>query len=249
MTPSFAQSHNFRFLNGNTLKIFACVCMLLDHIGMILFPQVTFFRTIGRLAMPIFAFFIAEGCKHTRNKPKYLLFMAILGMLMMIVQYACIGMYFGNIFICFALSITLIYSFQKCKQVIFEQKFSWFNNIFYLLLFATTLIFCALSCNILAVDYGIYGVMVAFFASIPSLKGINAGTLNRFDSQPCRLMFLGIALLALAIALGGNQIVALLALIPLAFYNGARGKLRLKYFFYIFYPAHIVLLYAIAMLF
>lgn len=248
MTPCLSQQHSFRFVNGNTLKIFACVCMFVDHIGMILFPQITIFRAIGRLAMPIFAFFIAEGCKYTRNKPKYLLLMAILGILMMMVQYATVGMYFGNIFVCFALSIALIYALQKCKQVIFEQKFKLFDNIFYLIAFWTTFIFCALSCNILAVDYGFCGVMVAVFVSLPNFKGIKAGCLNRVDTPVSRLVLLGIALLILAIDYGGNQLLALCSLIPLAFYNGERGKLRMKYFFYIFYPAHIVLLYGIAML-
>ena len=40
------------------------------------------------------------------------------------------------------------------------------------------------------------------------------------------------------------RIWSLLALAPLALYNGKKDKYKLKYFFYIFYPAHLVLLYA-----
>ena len=41
------------------------------------------------------------------------------------------------------------------------------------------------------------------------------------------------------------QIYAFFALVLLLFYNGKRGKYNMKYFFYIFYPVHIVILYAI----
>ena len=55
-------------------------------------------------------------------------------------------------------------------------------------------------------------------------------------------------LVAVSLAIGGIQTFCLLALIPLAFYNGKRGKLRMKYFFYIFYPAHLIILYGINLL-
>lgn len=44
-----------------------------------------------------------------------------------------------------------------------------------------------------------------------------------------------------------SEIPALFALIPIALYNGKRG-LKMKYFFYAFYPAHLLLLYIIAVL-
>ena len=239
----------YRILNGNTLKIFACVCMLIDHIGMILLPQVEILRVIGRLSMPIFAFFIAEGCKYTHNKTNYLLFMAIFGVAMMIVQYAFTGMYFGNILILFSLSILLIYVFQKYKREIFATKFELNKNLIWFGIFLLTILFCIVSCNILRVDYGFYGVMVAFFASLPNFRGIDAGILNRCDNLASRLLLLGLGLLALSIDLGGIQFASLISLLPLSMYNGQRGKIRLKYFFYIFYPAHIALLYGISLLF
>ena len=54
-------------LNSNQLKLIAAVSMLLDHVGYFLFPTVTVFRILGRLAFPIFAFCISEGCRYTKT--------------------------------------------------------------------------------------------------------------------------------------------------------------------------------------
>lgn len=43
-----------------------------------------------------------------------------------------------------------------------------------------------------------------------------------------------------------GEITAFLALIPIALYNGKRG-LRMKYFFYIFYPAHLLIIWLICL--
>ena len=47
-------------LTKNQLKILAMVCMTIDHIGAMLFPQAVWLRVIGRLAFPLFSYCIAE---------------------------------------------------------------------------------------------------------------------------------------------------------------------------------------------
>ena len=49
-------------LSGNALKIIAALAMVADHVGLMFFPQVRILRIIGRLAYPIFAYMIAQGC-------------------------------------------------------------------------------------------------------------------------------------------------------------------------------------------
>ena len=60
-------------LSGNALKILGALSMLADHVGLMFFPEVTALRIVGRLAYPIFAYMIAEGCAHTRNRRRYFL--------------------------------------------------------------------------------------------------------------------------------------------------------------------------------
>lgn len=62
----------------NNLSISACqlkwiglITMLIDHVGLILFPQFWFLDIIGRISFPIFAFTTAVGFMYTRNVPRY----------------------------------------------------------------------------------------------------------------------------------------------------------------------------------
>ncbi|WP_461613551.1 TraX family protein [Clostridium sp. Marseille-QA1073] len=68
-------------MNSTQLKIFAMITMLLDHIGTVLYPQIVIFKIIGRLAFPIFCYFIAEGYIKTRNRKKYALRLLIIALI------------------------------------------------------------------------------------------------------------------------------------------------------------------------
>lgn len=54
------------------IKLLACICMLIDHAGKMLFPHIPQMRLIGRLAFPMFAYCIAVGAVYTRDPIKYL---------------------------------------------------------------------------------------------------------------------------------------------------------------------------------
>ena len=71
-------------LDGFILKILAMIFMTLDHVGLFLLQRNpgdtagTVLRIIGRLAFPLYAFFIAEGMRHTHNRAMYVLRMGIM---------------------------------------------------------------------------------------------------------------------------------------------------------------------------
>ncbi len=232
-------------LTGNTLKFIAIVTMLIDHIGAALIEAGVLssnnidkmmailgtergmkwyladmvLRFIGRLAFPIFCFLLVEGFTHTRNEVKYA----------------------GNLFL-----------FAFISEVPFDLAF--FDRLFfpgaqnvYFTLFLGVAMMCflkrydgnpalqgiavAAACGLaylLKSDYSYMGILM--IASIYLLR-------NRRTTQ---LVLAGILAAAESLTLFG---AAALALVPIARYNGERGKLRLKYLFYWFYPVHIMALY------
>ena len=223
-----------KFLSGNALKILAALFMTIDHIGVILFPRVEILRIIGRLALPIYAFMIAEGCKYTRNKKKHFGMVFGLGAVCQIVYYFFDGSLYFSILITFSLSILMIYAMQYWKQ-----KKTAFSG----LVFAGSILAVFILNQMeqwFTIDYGFWGCMLPVFAALPH------GT-DR-DRLSVSTTMLGIGLIFLGLSTDAIQCLALLALPLLYAYNGKRGKLNLKYFFYIFYPTHLVALEGIAML-
>ena len=113
----------FNFLSGNALKIIATITMLIDHIGLIFFPNTIIFRIIGRVSFPIFAFFISEGCNHTRNRLKYFITVLICGIIGQSIFFIFRKGYFTlNILFTFSVSISVIYLSQWVKYTFYHKK-------------------------------------------------------------------------------------------------------------------------------
>lgn len=66
--PMQIQTKKFAGLTGNQLKLLALFAMTCDHVGLQLLPQFIILRIIGRLAAPLFAYMIAEGCRYTHDR-------------------------------------------------------------------------------------------------------------------------------------------------------------------------------------
>ena len=221
-------------LTNNQLKIIAMVAMLLDHVGKVLLPQYQILQIIGRLAFPIFAYMIAEGCYYTKNKIRYFLSIFLLGVGCQTVYLIAEKSFYQNILITFSLSIILIFSLENYKKT--KEK-----RIRILMLFTviTVLLITVMLPVILIdqgfiIDYGICGVLlpvVIFYSPEKSRK----------------LLFSVLVLIVLTLDLGGGmQWFSLLAIPLLALYNQKRGKYNIKPLFYIFYPAHLVVIYLIS---
>ena len=223
------------FLNGNHLKLIAAFTMLLDHAGILLFPRLEILRILGRIAFPIFAFMIAEGCRYTRHKLRYFLMVFGLGAACQLVYYFASGDTYLNILLTFSCSILLIYLLQAAGQAQNWKQQFWRSAIF------ATGIFLALGMTqILSIDYGFWGIMTPVFAAFSQGKGKTGSKLP--------VLMTAVGLVLLGADLGGIQHYALLAIPLLLLYNGQRGKANLKYFFYIFYPVHLAVLQGIAWL-
>ena len=223
-------------LTNNQLKIIAMVAMLLDHVGKVLLPQYQILQIIGRLAFPIFAFMIAEGCYYTRNKIRYFLSVFLLGSGCQAVYIIWEKSFYMNILLTFSLSIIFIFSLENYKKT--KEK-----RIRILMLFTViTVLLIAVMLPVILIDqgfiidYGIFGVLlpVVIFYSPEKTR---------------KLLFTAGILILLTLDLGGGiQWFSLLAVPLLALYNQKRGKYNIKPLFYIFYPAHLVVIYLISII-
>ena len=222
-------------LNNNQLKIIALISMVLDHVGLALFPKIELFRILGRLALPIYAYMIAEGCAHTKNRKRYLGMILGMGLIFQIFYLVFMNDLYQGILITFSLSIGLIYAvegFLKNKKPLYRILMA---------LVILFIMFFGIVCPILfkksgfVIDYGIWGMflpVIIYFAPTKWLKLI------------CSALFL----CAMAHFSITRQWFALLSIPLLALYNGKRGKYNLKYLFYIVYPLHLVIIYGIMFL-
>lgn len=247
-TAFLNKAKSFRF-NGNTLKVLAVIFMAIDHIGHMLFPSVITLRIIGRLSFPIFAFMIAEGCHYTKNKLKYFLSIFILGSLCQIAYYFYNNQLEMGILITFSLSILIVYILQYTKQIIFSNNIHLTLKVLSILFFLAV-IACVFLLNMLVkINYGFWGCLAPAFASLIRKPDLN--TLNFWkyvDNNLIRLLFFSICLILISITIGGIQYYSLLSILLLLLYSEKRGKANLKYFFYIFYPLHLIILQGIALL-
>ena len=73
-------------ISSAALQWIALITMTLDHIGLYFFPNQILFRIIGRIAMPIFVFTLAEGFIHTKSRQKYFMRLGMLGVISEIVM-------------------------------------------------------------------------------------------------------------------------------------------------------------------
>ena len=222
-------------MNRNTLKIIAALSMLIDHVGIMFFPNITLFRIIGRLSFPIFAFMIAEGCKYTKNKSKYFLIIFVLGTLCQIVYYLYDKSLDMSILITFSLSILMIYSLDYLKNCIYRKS----KVLLSILLFISSILGVYLLNKCFIIDYGFIGCVTPLFASLlVSPKGYKLDS----DKNYIHVILITIPLIMLLFTMEDYQIYSLLSIVLLLLYNGKNSKLNLKYFFYIFYPLHLVVL-------
>jgi hypothetical protein len=221
-------------LSGNQLKIIAVISMTLDHIGFIIYPQYVIFRILGRISFPIFAYMISEGMYYTKNRIKYFIRVLILGIGCQLIYFLSDNGNIINVILTWAMAIFTIYLYQKAKEN---------ANPIYKMMFAVYLIALFVFCEFIPyvyvnspykVDYGFVGVLLPLVCYIPKNKYI-------------KLTLLAFGMLFLVFSLEYYQYWCYLSLIFLFVYNGRKGKMNLKNFFYLYYPLHIGVIYLISL--
>ena len=212
-----------RFLTGNMLKLIAAFSMLLDHGGLLFFPREMGFRIAGRLAFPIFAFMIAEGCHYTRSRWRYWGMIAALAAVCQAVYYFAAGDTYLSVLVTFSLAIPTIFALEEWKK---NGSWGWGLAT----AGAVGVIWLLNRC--LEIDYGFWGCMLPVF--VAAFRG------------KWQMVGVTLSLCLVAADFGGLQWWSLLAVPLLLCYDGTVGRRKLKYFFYIFYPAHLAILQVLA---
>lgn len=204
------------------IKIIAVIAMLIDHIGFVFFPRVEILRIIGRIAMPLFAFQIALGFNHTKNRNKYLLRILAFALISQIPFMLLMSIHSDefklNIGFTFLFALLILYSIEEIKP--FWEK----------IICLVPILFLAWWLNY---DYYLYGVALVIIFYYTFAKKHLAFPLWVIASFVYSLYKKNL-----------RYIYSLLAFIPIFLYNGKKGK-DIKYFFYAFYPLHMLLLYLI----
>ena len=228
------QNRSFKGLTQNQIKLLACAAMFCDHAikaWRIYGPaRVILSQLFGRIAFPIFCFFLAEGFFHTKDRRKYLLRMIFFAVLsevpfnLAIYHTAWHPQYLNTLW-----SLSLGMAMFLCLSAIETRQ----NMSFTLSVVLRGLVIAgfAAAAHYLHVDYRARGLLAMAFAYYLCKR--RPGSLAAFWESVC-----------LNLNRFSNP-AAFFSLIPLHFYNGERGRAKLKYFFYFFYPAHLLFLYAV----
>lgn len=218
-------------LTGNQLKLIAVITMTIDHVGAYMFPNILWLRIIGRIAFPIYAYMIAEGCQHTRNMFRYWGSVAGMAALCQAVLYLFNGSLQMCILVTFSLSILVILLLQQAHKSPFWGLLAVaaVGTVYYI----TQLLPGELPGDF-RIEYDFLGVMLPVMIWVGKAKWQSMG-----------MCAFGLLLMGMENSI---QMYALMALIPLAMYNEQRGKRQLKGFFYWYYPVHLVAIYGVELL-
>lgn len=239
-------------ISGSTIKMIAVITMLIDHfaagvlgrylsvsgIGNLdinnmagidqwmdqnatLYGAYNVMRLIGRVAFPIYCFLLVEGFEHTHDRKKYamrlLLFAAVSEVPFdLVFNGKLLETGYQNVF------FTLFFGFAAMTGIRWVEEHGSRAGIFQPFLKLGVIAVCMAAAHFVKTDYAAIGVLcivVLYLFRKKKVWQITAGC----------IVFLW-------------ELTAPLAFVPIGFYNGERGW-KLKYFFYLFYPAHLLLLY------
>lgn len=261
-------------LDGFTLKIIALILMVFDHVHYFavgLWDVPLWFTMLGRLSAPIFIYLVTVGMSHTRNPQKYMLRLYIGSLFMAVgnqIVNTCFplpsgGIVINNIFGTLFIITFMIYAAQKIS----ENKADIKQAVKYIALFLLPVFTSAIPLLGMAVPgydhINLFMILVFLFPSVLACEGsfiliiLGLGFyFFRNSKKKTAIFYLLFCLIDLFLGynpeyglvsmfLHNIQWMMVFALPLILLYNGQRGK-GMKYFFYVFYPAHIYLLAIVA---
>ena len=213
--------------SGSALKIIAVLSMVTDHCAYYLLDGNTWayevMRCFGRIAFPVFAFLVAEGFAHTRNRMRYFLSLLLFAVISEVPWYLLNGADgTHNVMFTLVLGVLALAAFERFRE--------------HRVLCCCSLLLMAWLAAWSGTDYEWRGVLmiVAFYL------------LGMVKNTPVALRRMLQLLFAFPMMMHYGVIGALLACAVIFLYDGTRGFIHgnvAKYGFYAFYPVHLILIY------
>lgn len=213
--------------SGSALKIIAVLSMMTDHCAYYLMDGNTWayevMRCFGRVAFPVFAFLVAEGFAHTRNRMRYFLSLLLFAAISEVPWYLLNGADgTHNVMFTLALGVLALAAFERLRE--------------HRVLCCCSILLTAWLAAWLGTDYEWRGVlMIVVFYLLGMVKNTPV-TLRRM----LQLLF------AFPLMMHYGITGALLACAIIFLYDGTRGFIHgnvVKYGFYVFYPVHLLLFF------
>ncbi len=215
-------------MTSAVLKYIAVIAMLIDHVGAFILEDMyginsTIYilsRSIGRIAFPIFAFLLVESFKKTKNRKKYFINLLIFALLSEIPfdlanKGSLMDFNQQNIFFTLLTNLTMLCFIEGIK--IDKTDLKAISEILIVLLFS-------LVSMLFKFDYSFFAPLVVY-----SYYKFYGNKKMRFLASEFSLYFEAFSLVHVSNIL-------------IYFYNGKRGRQN-KYFFYFFYPLHLLIIY------
>ena len=240
-------------LNGNQLKLIAVISMLCDHAAIRLLAyglipalyaagedalaerwnQVFWIlRSVGRMAFPIYVFLLTEGFCHTRNRSRYALRLGVFALISeipfdLLVYGKIWDTHSQNVFFTLFLSVLMLTVVDWISRNT-DAALAQYRQM-------AVIVGAALLAWLLRTDYDAAGIMLA-------------AVLFWFRLTPDTACLSGFVLMAAAefrpVYIPGLAVAFFL----IRCYNGTRGTWNGKWFFYLVYPVHLLMLYGISRL-
>lgn len=234
-------------MSSFAIKLIAIITMFCDHFGDAILGRFSILNIIGRIAFPLFCFQIVIGYKHTKNINKYIIRLLLFGIISQIpfslFTYSYVGRFdLLNVYFTLAFGLLAVYVLD-----VLPKKYKLIGVFLDVILMIIA--------EFLQTDYGWFGVCLIvciylFYNDKKSNISNSETSLTFFNNN---LLF-SIVFFALVVIKYSNYFVAgsytmaivqiLGTFFPIIFmllYNGKKGH-RMKYFFYVFYPLHLLIL-------
>ena len=200
-------------MSTTALKIIACISMLVDHVGLVFFPGQLIFRLVGRLAFPLFCYCMTVGMVYTKNIKKYLMRLLVFAFVSQVIY---IFAFYGELKTGEIAKLSVFFTLLLSLLAVwgFKEGKYW--------LFAVSVLLSL----IFDVDYSAYGIVLVLLFYLCRNKPALGAALFVVSFMPYCFY---------------NPLIA--AITALLIFAQMDINIRIsKWFFYAFYPAHLLVI-------